>query len=315
MWFKSLNLFSIDGLDVDEDTLGKRLKDNAYVPCKKHEETKSGWVSPLGMDSEYLTPGNNGCHLICLKIETRKVPADTINEELDKLIKELKEKDPEAKITGALKKNLKEEIKNELLPLAFSKYDSIMAYWDTKNNFLVIDVASRTKAETFAEAFKNALTEYSFSVIPVQTQHEPNKVMTQWLTEDASPELIITQSTVSIRDIDDDDGNIKYTKQDLDDERLIGYLEDDKTVSELELKYDDKIYMTVTEDFLIKGVKFSDELKETAENEGNDDHASYMMSAFEVVNRNFKEVIDYLTEECFGGIKVETNDEADEEEE
>lgn len=303
MWFKNLNIFRITGLNISEEELGKKLGDHVFVECKSHEETKSGWVSPLGDHSDYLTPSSLGCHLICLKIETRSVPANTLKEEVEKKIAELKQQDPDAKITGALKKNLKEEIKNELLPRAFSKYDRAYAYWDTKTDYLVVNVASRTKAETFAAAFKNAMPDMDLSIIPIQSIHEPTASMTNWLTTGQNPEKLEPLTTACIRDIDEESnsGSIKYNKQELDDDRLKGYLDESKTVADLEVEYDEKVSFTLTEDLSIKSVKWSDEVKGEAENEGDDDADSYMISAFSVMQAEVKELAKYLLDDCFGG--------------
>jgi recombination associated protein RdgC len=248
-----------------------------------------------------------GSHLICLKVETRSVPANTIKEMVEEKIAQLKAQDPDAKITGALKKTLKEEIKNELLPRAFSKYERIYAYWDSKLSYLVINLASRTKAETFAAALKNAMPELTISALPVQSIHEPTVSMTNWLTTGQHPAELELLEAVTIRDVDEEDnkGSIKYANQDLNDDRLKGYLGETKTVSELEVRYDNKTSFILTEDLLIKSVKWSDEIKEEADNSGDDDSDSYLLSAFTVMQAEVKVLVKYLLDDCFGGEQLE----------
>jgi len=304
MWFKNLNVFKIMGLEISDEKLCNELSSQEYVPCLKHEESKVGWVSPFGLKSVDFCPSTLGCYLFSLKIETRKVPADTINEIMEMRLDELRETDPGANINNELKKNLKEEIKNELLPYAFSKYESINAYWDTETNYLIIDVSSRTKSENFVSAFKNAISA-EFEAIPVQTVDDPTFVMNNWLINGVSPEKIEAQSNVLIRDIENDECGIKYSKQDLSDEKLKEYLNEDKTVSELEVCYDHNTFFVITEDFLIKSVKWDSETKQAAENEGEESKIDLIMSIFSTTIPEVRDILKYTIEECFGGEKEE----------
>jgi recombination associated protein RdgC len=300
MLFKSLSVYRIN-FSLTEDQLREKLQGFPFEACRPYEESKVGWVSPYGEHSDYLNPESLGCQLISLKIETRKVPSNTLNEMVNQKIAELRQKDPESRITGGLKKQIKEDIKQELLPRAFSNFDKVFAYIDNTLKYLVINVSSKSKAESFVSALRFALDDKSFEFIPVKTTHEPTSAMTNWLVTGNVPKDIEPQETATIRDTDDASGNIKYNRQDLNDDRLKGYLGETKTVSELSLSFKNSLSFTLTENFIIKSIKWSDEVKSKADVGSDDSLEAALMADFTIMQGEIKELLKYLIDSCLGG--------------
>lgn len=307
MFYSSFYLYRVKGFNLTEEQLAERLAAHKYEPCRPYEEGKIGWISPFGEHSDYLNPGAMRCQMLCLKVEVRKVPANTINTILKERVAELRRKDPEIKISGGHKKQLKEDIKNELLPRAFPRYDEIYAYIDSELNYLVINTSSKSKAEAFVSALAFALDAAEIKFSKVKTTREPAAVMTQWLISGDTPNKISTQISATLKDTESASGNIKYNKQDLNDEKLKGYLQEKKTVSELSVSYSDKITFTLNSDFIIKSVKWSDLVLSENSDENNDSLESTISSDFLIMRGYAKTLFEYLVDDCLGGEQILEN--------
>lgn len=304
MIYSSAILHRVKGLNLTDEEMAEKLKAFEFVACRPYEESKSGWISPFGEHSDYLNPGAMGGVMICLKVENRKIPAGVINEIVADKLAALKRDNPLAKFNGAFKRQLKEDVRTELQPRAFSKTEKIHAYLDKETSSLVINTSSISKAESFVATLKFALNSSggtNVKIIRVKTTHEPSTAMTGWLINNTTPSKIKLLQAATIRDTSEGNGNIKYSKQDLNDKRLVEYLEDKKTVQNLSVDYDNAAAITITEDFVLKSIKWNTEVFDESSSDNQDSVEGAISGDFLILRKNLNEILKYLIESCFGG--------------
>ena len=55
MWFKNIRAYRLTKpFDLSPEQLGQKLSGHGFVPCGKVQAVSSGWVPPLGEESEEL---------------------------------------------------------------------------------------------------------------------------------------------------------------------------------------------------------------------------------------------------------------------
>lgn len=249
MLFKNLNLYRM-GEVIDRDRLVAFLDENPFTPCLKSQERSAGFTEVVGLNERVFTV--SGCHLFCLMVEEKKVPAGAIKTALNKEIQE-REKKEDRRLKRDEKKALKEEIKARLLVNFPPQAKDTWAYIDTKNRLLVINSSSRKTGDAIATALRGALNDGI--LYQIRPQHEVSKKMTFWVSEDQAPEPFTLGDKCMIGD---GDGTIRYRNRHLKDEKLQEYLRDDLFVSELALVMGERSQCTLTEDFMIKEFALSD---------------------------------------------------------
>lgn len=171
---KSLNL----------DDLQDKLNYAVFTPCQPSDSTHFGWTSPL-KDSGLLhhTAGENV--LLVAKKETKILPVEVVNKELNERIEKL-EKDHGRKIKKVEKQALKDDVIASLLPRAFSKYQHTALWIDTKNDLIYVDASSSNRAEDVLALLRKTLG--SLPVVPLAFKNEPAVVMSRWIADEDAPE-------------------------------------------------------------------------------------------------------------------------------
>lgn len=298
MWFKNAVVYSIDDLSVTATELDDRLSMRLFTECLPTQEKSAGWVSPFGNESKVMAHSVSGRILITMKTEEKNIPASVINEECSKRVTEWRARNDGKRMPKDLKDDLKERIKHELLPRAFSKYSNINAYIDTLKKILVIDTGSRKKCEGLILLLKSSLESEGFNAKPFCTKENPANVMSNWVLGEGVPDAVEVGEKCTIRE-EDGKGTIKYNKQDLDDSNLYDYLNHDKCVSELDMFWEDKLSCIVNEDLQIKSIKYQD-ISE-AETDSSDDEFAKLDTEFYLMSSYLSEFYLYMIE-CFGGM-------------
>lgn len=279
----------------------------AFEKCTPQESIKTGFYPPVGDENAELLPNVNGCFIFCVKEEVRKVPADTVKERVKEEIAKLKKANPSMKIGKDIKNRLKEEITQELLPYAFSKYSYTYGYYNIKKKAVFLNSASMNKADVvkaFIEHAFNSYFEFGYMNYTKSKEH-PNENMANWLQTGQTPSKISAQFFVKLRDTDEGKGTISYKKQDLNEEKLKTYLKEGKTVAELELDYNNQLTFILSEDLTLKSIKFGKSVKEEAKT-SDESEAGEFYADFCIMQGYVEEIHQYLVDKCLGG-QLETD--------
>lgn len=247
-------------LELDCDKLQSNLEEFKFTPCGAQDVAKFGWVPPMGANhSELLYHAMGDWLLIASQTEEKILPkqvvSDALNEKVDAV-----ELEQGRKLKKKEKDAIKEAIVMELMPRAFPRRSVVNTWINTKLNLLFVDASSHSKADNQLALLRKAIG--SLPVVPVTTSSPLDLSMTEWVKGEAPLGFTIGDNA-QLKSILENGGEINCKQQDLACDEVIALIDSDKLVTSLSLNWKDRIDFVLDEDFAIKRLKFSDELKET----------------------------------------------------
>ena len=284
---KSLNL----------DDLQSKLNYAAFIPCEPSDSTHFGWTAPL-KDSGLLHHTVGGNVLLVAKKETKILPAEVVNKELNERIEKL-EKDHGRKLKKVEKQALKDDVISALLPRAFSKYQHTALWVDTKNDLIYVDAASSNRAEDVLSLLRKTLG--SLPVVPLQFANDVGISMSLWIANERAPEWLSVLEDAELRN-KADNGVIKCKNQDLTDVDILS-IALSSFVTKLAVEWEERLSFVLNEDCSLKRLKFSDYITEQNDDILKEDYAQRFNADFILMTATLSELVRNLLNE-FGGEKA-----------
>jgi len=292
MWFKNILLYRFTApFDNEQDELELLLEKEAFQRCGRNEQSRSGWVPPMGELSELRTHSANGCLMLCLRKEEKILPAGVIREKLDDKVSEIEAKE-DRRVYRKEKDSLKDDIIHDCLPMAFTKSSRQFAYIDVKNGWLCIDSSSTGKAEDFMKKLRETIG--SLPVVPVQTTESPSLLMSQWLKDGGIPEGLVLGNECELKEMTEDGSILRCKNQDLLSEEIERHLDSGKKVTKLALNWQDTLQIILQDDLAIKRLKFSEQLISEAQDSSDGDKAAQFDADFALMVLTLKRFIPDL---------------------
>lgn len=262
MWFKNLAVYRFtEPFELKAEELEQKLQQQPFRACGSHDEFSFGWTAPLGRAADALVHANNGFFMLCGKKEEKVIPGSVINEMLQERISEIEEREAR-KLPAKERNRLKDELIFELLPRAFSFSKKTYAYIDSQGGWLVVDAASAKKAEDLLSQLRKCLG--SLPVVPMTAAAKPAGVMTQWLTDNASPKDILIEDECELRSPEEEGAIIRCKRHDLALPEIKNHLDSGKQVIKLAMSWAERLSFVLDENLAVKRLKFLDLIQEQA---------------------------------------------------
>ncbi len=298
MWFKNLRIYRLtQEIDLSADVLQSALSEQSFTPCMNMDFSRYGWVSPLGRDSELMTHANSEYTLICARKQEKILPAAAVNEMVEEKIVDFEAQQARS-VYRKEKRNFKEEVIHSLLPRALTRSSLVYGYFAIKQNLLIIDAASASKAEEFMEYLRASLG--SLPVVPLNCHGDPSNIMTRWIKERVA-EGFELDNECELQNPRESKNIVRCKNQELESNEIQGHIKAGKKVTQLALVWRNAIRFVLVEDFSIKRLRFEDSIQEQAD-EGADDRVSQFDQDFAVMTLQLTQFIKELLEE-FGGLE------------
>ncbi|WP_424408477.1 recombination-associated protein RdgC [Pasteurella sp. PK-2025] len=297
-WFKNAMIYRLTKqLDWSTEKLQEALQGFKYVPCEKSEMSRFGWTSPI-INSELLYhTAENKIMLVAMK-EEKILPAHVINNELNKRVAELEQKQVR-KLKKVEKLSLKDDVIATLIQQAFSKYKQTALFIDVEKDLIYVDASSHKLAEDVLALLRKTLG--SLPVVPLAFAKDPSLVMTSWVTADKTPEWIDLQGDSKLIDFNSN-GEAVLKNQDFHCEDIQGLLVAGKQVVSLQLNWEDNLQFTLNEDGTLKRLKFADYVLDKNDDILKEDIAQRFDADFILMTSVLSEITEMLLNE-FGGEK------------
>lgn len=282
MWFKNLYLLRL-GADftITPEELHEALESKPFLGCGKELREASGWVSPLGRNSEQLVHVANGYMLLTLAHQEKMLPASVIREELDATVAEIEDKEGR-KVGKREKQDLRDEIEFELLPQAFTRTKKLDAWLDLQHGWMVINTSASTQGERLTHLLRSTLG--SLPVTPPKTDMSPAILMTQWLAEEGSlPAPFTLGEDCELRSQGEERSVAVFKRHELTTEEVQSNLANGKMVSKLGLVWDGKISFILSDELAIRRVRFLDVLEDSLKDADPQSHAEKLDIEFSLM--------------------------------
>lgn len=235
------------------DQLEANLQTARFVECGLTQEKSVGWTPPRGDDNGPLAESVGGQWLLRLMMESKAVPASVINRKMKERIAQI-EATTGRKPGKKESKELKDEAKLDLLPMAFTKQGSVLVRIDPAARLLVIDAGSQGRADEVLTALAKAME--GLGAMLIQTTISPVAAMSDWLLSLEPPAGFSVDRECELKAGDDSKAVVRYSRHALDIEEVQQHITNGKLPTRLALTWQGRVSFVLTDNLQIKKVTF-----------------------------------------------------------
>ncbi len=260
MWFKNLIVYRVPpAWDLSAEALDEQLRPLAFAPASSLEETSIGWVPPRENDPSLVYSAGRQM-LIVLRQEKKLLPAKVVAQVVRQRAEKIEEEEG-FKPGRKRVKELKEQVRDELLPRAFSLDSDTRVWIDPVHGWLVVDAASAGKAEEAFSLLVKAIDR--FPARPLKVVGAPAGAMTGWLVSGEAPAGFSIDQDAELK-ARGGKASVRYANQSLEQDDIVRHTRAGKECTRLALTWNDRVSLVLTEKLELKRIRPLDIIKETA---------------------------------------------------
>ena len=226
-----------------------------FVPCGAHEDKSVGWVEPRGEAHGPLVEVVGGQLILKLKLETKVVPGAVVT-------RKAKERAAQIEATTGRKpgkketREIKDDIRLSLMPLAFSKEATVWVWIDPQARLLVLDAGSQAKADEVVTLLVKSLDGLGLNLI--NTQVSPMAAMADWLLTQEAPASFSVDRDCELKAADESKAVVRYARHALDTEEVKAHVKGGKLPTRLAMTWAGRVSFMLTEGLQLKKLDFLD---------------------------------------------------------
>ena len=252
--FKNIQFFKINAswnqnLEIAE----RNFNGNRFVECGISQEESIGWTEPRGEKNGLLIEAIGGQWIGKLMFGSKILPSTVIKENVAKIVAKIEESTGR-KLGKKEKKEITEDVRNDLVAKAFTKKSASFIWIDPVKNMLVIDTSSQSRADQIVTALVKSIE--SFVVTPIQTQTSSAVSMSHWLTTQDPPVGFTADQDCILKSVDATKASVKYAKHPLDIEEIRAHIANGKSPTQLAMTWDSRVSFVLTDLGLVKKISF-----------------------------------------------------------
>lgn len=261
--FKTLSFYRLEQFQCpDLQALEQALAASAFVPCSPSQPESSGWVPPRGKKSVALAERLGPHLLLQLCTERRPLPASAVAAALEERIERFKQETGRERVSGKLKKQLKEEVILDLMPRAFSKRSHTLVWLDTEQQMLALNTSTSAVSDKVISLLIEVLAAVPggtrFVVRPVQTALSPATCMAQWLSSQEAPPGLSIDQDCELKTPDDRKSSVRYSRHTLELDEIGQHITEGKLPTQLALTWRGRVSFVLTDRGQVKKIKLLD---------------------------------------------------------
>jgi recombination associated protein RdgC len=267
--FKNLLVYRVTpGWDQTVEGMEAGLQALPFVECGAGMEKSAGWVPPRGEPHGPLVESVGGQRILKLMTEVKLLPASVVARKAKERAQKIEAatgRKPGKKET----RDLKEDIRHELLPQAFTKQGGIWVWIDPVAKRLMIDAGSPKKADEVVTLLVQCLQ--GFAVTLVNTSTSPAVAMGRWLTTQEPPQAFSVDRECELKAADESKAVVRYARHPLDIDEVRSHIESGKQPTRVALTWKSRVSLVLTDALQIRKLGFLDVVFESATAQGKDD--------------------------------------------
>jgi recombination associated protein RdgC len=238
-----------------------------FIECGATQEKSIGWCEPRGEAHGPLVEAVGGQLIFKLMIETRALPGSVVTRKAKERVAQI-EASTGRKPGKKEIRDLKEDLKLELLPQAFTKQSSVGVWIDPEQRLLVIDASSQTRADEVVTMLVKSLD--GLAVVLLNTKVSPTAAMAEWLISQEAPAGFSVDRECELKAADESKAVVRYARHPLDNEEVRQHVQGGKLPTRLALTWSSRVSFVLTEGLQIKKLAFLDVVMDGA-SAGKDD--------------------------------------------
>ncbi len=199
-----------------------------------------------------LVEAVGGQWILKLMIETKAVPASVLNRKVKDQVDHI---EATTGVPGKKeKRDIKEDLKLSLLPMAFCKQVAVTVWIDPTARLLVLDAGSQARADEVVTALVKSLDGFAPTLLTVTS---PAVAMSEWLMSQEPAAGFSVDREVNLRRSDESKAVVRYARH-LDNDEVVAHVQGGKQASKLALTWDSRVSFMLTESLHIKKIAFLD---------------------------------------------------------
>ena len=253
MWFNNTLIYQYE---LDESVeLSTLLADDALKPCPPHARFIYGWM-PVFSDAYAFE--NSDYALICMGKEERVLPRSVINRLIAERAQAFEDQHGRA-LKRAEKAQMAEDLEFELLPKAFCLQKRLNALFDHSNKRLIINTSSTSQASQLIGLLRKSVPNIRIEPLP-QNDNLATR-FANWIMDPASlPPMFQLASDCLLFALDDEKKRFTCKGYELPADEVLSLLSQGLAVAEISIIWNERIQLTLTQDFTFKRLKCLDYL-------------------------------------------------------
>ena len=245
---------------ADLPAIEQALAKAPFIECGATQERSIGFVPPRGEECGALVEAIGGQWIARFKTETKAIPAEVLARKVAEKAERI-EQETGRKPGKKECRELKDEAKLDLLPMAFPKQASTWVWIDPAARTLVIDASSQSRADMIVSALVDLLPGLSVSLL--HTQISPQAVMSSWLLDGGNLSThdrwnFDIGRDCELKSSDETKAVVKYGRHPLDIAEVQQHIAQGKLPTKLALTWDDRVSFVLSEGLALKKIAFLD---------------------------------------------------------
>ncbi len=255
-----------------QEQLEAALQADRFAPCGASQEKSVGWIEPRGVAHAPLAEVVAGQWLLKQMVEVKGVPASVVKRKVEERAAEI-EATTGRKPGKKELRDLREDMRQSLLPMAFTKQSSVLVWIDPAARLLVLGAGSQAKADELMTGLIKAVD--GLAVQLVDTQTSPAAAMAHWLSTQEAPANFTVDRECELKAADESKAVVRYTRHALDTEEVSAHIAQGKMPTRLAMTWNDRVSFVLTEALQLKKIAILDVVMEEAPKgagDGKDDN-------------------------------------------
>ena len=240
---------------MSQAKLEEALQSAHFVECGASQEKSVGWVEPRGEAHGACVEVVAGQWILKWMMEVKSVPGSVVKRKVQEQVARIEE-DTGRKPGKKEIRSLSDDVRQSLLPMAFTKQSSVTVWIDLQAQRLVVDAASAAKADEVLTSLIKAVDGLALALVDTQTA--PATAMAHWLGTQEAPQGFSVDRECELRAADESKAVVRYTRHALDTEEVSQHIANGKVPTRLALTWNDRVSFVLTDALQLKKVAFLD---------------------------------------------------------
>jgi len=254
--FNNLIIYRISNAQPHwQASIEESLTKAAFTECGPTQENSIGWVPPRGEAHGALVEAIGGHWILRFMSEVKKIPSQVLQRRVDENASKI-ERHIGRKPGKKERKELQEEAKLDLLPMAFTKQAATWVWIDPKSNTLVVDANSQSRADEIVSLLVECLPGLALALLDTQTS--PQAAMAHWLKEQEPPAGFTLDRECELKSASEEKAVVRYARHPLDIEEVQAHIDAGKLPTRLAMTWDDRVSFMLTEGMQVRKLSFLD---------------------------------------------------------
>lgn len=267
--FKNILIYKISpDWNPELATVQEGLEAGRFIECGASQEKSIGWIEPRGEKHGPLVESVAGQWIMKIQTESKIIPGSVVKSKADKKIEGIEQttgRKPGKKET----REIREDMRFELLSQAFTKVSTSLVWIDREARLLIIEANSASHADAVVTWLVKSLD--GLAVTMLQTNLSPTACMSDWLnTQELPPDFTADRDCV-LKASDESKASIRYARHPLDTEEVKAHIASGKLPTLLAMTWDSRLSFVLAESGAIKKIEYLEAAVESQNAKGADD--------------------------------------------